>query len=385
MIVDENTKIYVGDSRIKKVAQGDILIFPKGQIFGVRRQISSSSPVWERLEGGVGLVANATHDGTSVRNDFDELYPWNMILSYDYDAANDIITAWYGDDNFKFDGTNGDVLTKIPEFWWKRYIDDGYEYIYISTYPAADFNYSPEFSVARFLTSSRNNTPTSQGGASVWGGAPISYIRQLITTKSSKYSLLDYHYFLIEMLYLVEYANYNSQLVLGTGADAGQRSTGGCNSLGMRSGCTAEHNSVIYRGIEDIYANYLQMIDGLTINAQGYVMISYNPDDYTDLSKHNVTNINLALGGGGWPICTRVSCDEEHALLQIPTAVGGSADSYMCDGVFVTRGSSYTDHALYQVGGSYIYGNICGFWCVCGVNSRESTYGDSGNRFIKYK
>lgn len=75
MIVNKQTKIYVGDSRIKKVNQGEIKIYPLGQIFGVRRQISSSSPAWERLGDAVGLVANATHDGSSVRNDFDELYP----------------------------------------------------------------------------------------------------------------------------------------------------------------------------------------------------------------------------------------------------------------------------------------------------------------------
>jgi hypothetical protein len=45
MIVNKQTKIYVGDSRIKRVKQGEEQIYPLGQIFGVRRQISSSSPV----------------------------------------------------------------------------------------------------------------------------------------------------------------------------------------------------------------------------------------------------------------------------------------------------------------------------------------------------
>ena len=37
-------------------------------IYGVKRELSSSSPTWTRLESGVGLTANATHDGTAVVN-----------------------------------------------------------------------------------------------------------------------------------------------------------------------------------------------------------------------------------------------------------------------------------------------------------------------------
>ena len=56
-----------------------------GHIYGVKRNIESSDPAWERIEDSIGLVANATHDGTEVENDFDNIYPWSDIISYNYD------------------------------------------------------------------------------------------------------------------------------------------------------------------------------------------------------------------------------------------------------------------------------------------------------------
>jgi hypothetical protein len=52
--------------------------------YGISRDITSSSSAWTRTEGSVGLVANATKDGTPVQNDFDSLYPWSDIISYNY-------------------------------------------------------------------------------------------------------------------------------------------------------------------------------------------------------------------------------------------------------------------------------------------------------------
>ena len=87
------------------------------------------------------------------------------------------------------------------------------------------------------------------------------------------------------MLYLVEYADYNSQSILGLGvsdsSNSAQVNTGGCDDLGMKSGCLSNDgkHSVIYRGIENIFGNIWQFVDGLGIKDNvGY--ISYNHNDF---------------------------------------------------------------------------------------------------------
>ena len=93
----------------------------EGHIYGVKRLRSSVVTAWERTDEGRGLTANATKDGTEVQNDFDNLSPWKDIISFNYDSAQQLATAYYGDDNFTFSPSdaNVNVFTKIPQFWYK--------------------------------------------------------------------------------------------------------------------------------------------------------------------------------------------------------------------------------------------------------------------------
>lgn len=187
-------------------------------IYGIKRALSNnSSSAWERTDDAVNLVANATKDGSIVQNDFDTIYPWSDIITYNYDLTNKVITAYYGDSNFSFDGSNGEVLTMIPEFYWKRYRDDTYEYIKISKYAIDGFIKSPAFSVGRYDTSLVDSKSSSRSGVIPDVARNISSFRTLAKALGDGFGQLDYHYFLLQLLYLVEYADYNSQSKLGDG------------------------------------------------------------------------------------------------------------------------------------------------------------------------
>ena len=76
------------------------------------------------------------------------------------------------------------------------------------------------------------------------------------------------------MLYLVEYADYDSQEMLGVGNSyhsgtlgVSPSKSGECNSLGMKSGTLNNDgkHSMIYRVIEDIVGNADQFIDGINL------------------------------------------------------------------------------------------------------------------------
>ena len=89
------------------------------KVYGVRRNIKSSSSAWERIKDSVGLVANAQVGTTAVVNNFDSIYPWSDIITCNYNNTSKKIVAYYGDANFSFTGSNGQVLTIIPEFYYK--------------------------------------------------------------------------------------------------------------------------------------------------------------------------------------------------------------------------------------------------------------------------
>ena len=187
-------------------------------VYGIKRSLNNnSSSAWERTDDAVGLTANAQVGSTAVVNDFDKIYPWSDIISYNYNPTTKQRVADYGDPNFKFDGSNGEVLTYIPEFYWKRYVEDNCEYIKISKYPIEGFNISPAFSVGRYNSSYDGSKLHSKSGVLPEVSQNITTFRTRSKAVGTGFGQMDYHYFLLQMLYLVEYADYNSQSVLGNG------------------------------------------------------------------------------------------------------------------------------------------------------------------------
>ena len=201
--------------------------------YGVR-WAGTSSTVCERLGDAVGLAANA-HKGSvsDVTNDFDNIYPWSGIKTCNIDADGNVL-AYLGEPSFARDGTNGDVMVEIPKFYYKRvktgiaeefwicgtklpgyelhplFIDNGKEVskVFHSVYNASSFTDETDNKVklqsitgvqprvrttrAAFRTYARNK-------GAVWGIEDISCVNAL------------------QLLYLVEYANTNSQSALGIG------------------------------------------------------------------------------------------------------------------------------------------------------------------------
>ncbi len=326
-------------------------------IYGVSREVASSSSAWRRIGASIGLHANATHDGTDVENDFDNLYPYNAIKTVNINDSGEVI-AEYGDANFAFDGTNGEVMTYIPEFYFKREVKDGTETIQISEHHFKGSTHSRAFYIARYTTSA--DTHSISGVASLVN-LTISTFRTQARTKGTGWGLLDYHVFILQMLYLVEYADYNSQAILGQGvcSVSAQVNTGGCDTLGMKSGCLANDgaHSVIYRGVENIFGNIWQFVDGLGIKDNvGYV--SYNPTDYaneTYIAPYSQVGYTNATENGNPKV---LGYDANNPMVMLPTTLDGGSTTGVCDYYWQNTGNRVS-----LFGGSWYYGSYAGLFC----------------------
>lgn len=463
----DTNQIYVTEKEMREAI--DEAISKKGNLYGIKRKVNdNTSPAWERIGDSIGLVAKATKNGETVQNDFDSRYPWSEIISYNYDVIKKKINAYYGDPTFKFDGTNGEVLTRIPEFYWKREIINGYEYIYIADYAIAGFNKSEEFSVGRYdACIDEDGKLHSYSGYSPSTNKNITQHRDAAKLLSDEFCMIDYRYFMLQMLYLVEYANYNSQSQLGNGiigirynandkAIIAQERTntiviatndyfkvgqqiaigttvdgvsickdrtitkiteyskdttegtaitfdgdpvniaigniihacaqkeGGCDSLGMKSGCLANdsQHAVIYRGIENIFGNVFNWIDGLNIqNYQAY--ICRNPKEYIS-DKFEVPYIKL-----GYVNCNekdmyikKLGFDEKNPDIALPIEIGGGAGSSsgMCDFYYSSEGN-----CVALVGGTFLSGSGAGLWYwSCDISSVASAL-NCGARLLKHQ
>lgn len=347
----------------------------EGHIYGVKRLRSSTATAWERTDEGRGLAANATHDGSEVQNDFDNIYPWSDIKSFNYDSAQQLATAYYGDPEFTFSPSdvNVNVFTKIPRFWYKRYIDnEDYERIEIADYAAEGFLESKEFAIARYLYEGSTSSPRSCSGLAPLVSTTGQSYQTGAKSLGNNVCLFDWRALgAIQLLYLVEYADNNSQNTLGKGISSGSRSNSGqLDSLGMKSGCLnndAAH-SVMYRGIEDIFGNVFQLIDGVNINnRQAYVcmdLTKYEFDKY-DGDYIQVGYVNSSSNG----YISKLGYDENYPLLMLPIECSGvNENTEFTDKYWQNTGSRAFRH-----GGNYSNGSDCGlFYAYCGYAASHS-------------
>ena len=389
-------------------------------VYGVSRDTNSTSSEWTRVADSVGLVANAylpadgtvgTATGDDVVNDFDNIYPWSDIKSYNYVAIDKKITAWYGDSNFKFDGSNGEVLTFIPGFYYKREVVDGIEYQYISKYELEGYSYSEPFSVGRYKMSKSNaGTSVSNSndaktelmgvpdtdvfrGRSVSGISPKVYgrigeFRESASTLGSEFSIMDYHYFVLQMLYLVEYADYDAQAKLGMGVvNTGSTVTmGGTNELGMNSGCLVNDgaHSMIYRGIEDIFGNVYEFIDGINIkDYQAYINYDFRTywsdtfdGDYKPLGYVNAN-------GAGY--ITKIGYDSNNPLIGLPTVVTSDWTDTDYNASIKDGYNSTSGERILVAGGACNNVNGSGLWLSVANVGSNNYGGNVGSRLVRHQ
>ena len=460
----DGTQIYVTEAEMNSAIKEAIT--KKGNLYGIKRKVNdNTSSAWERIEDSIGLVANATKNGEAVQNDFDSRYPWSEIISYNYDVTNKKINAYYGDPTFKFDGTNGEVLTRIPEFYWKREIIDGYEYIYIADYAIAGFNKAEQFSIGRYdACIDEDGKLHSFSGYSPSTNKTITQHRAAAELLSDEFNMIDYRYFLLQILYLVEYANNNSQAQLGNGITAvrynssdaaliagentntiviptntyfkvgqqiaigttvdgvsickdrtiteieeySQNTTegtaitfdgdpvtiavgniihacaqkeGGCDSLGMKSGCLSNdsQHAVIYRGIENIFGNVFNWVDGINIkDCQAY--ICYDPSQYvSDKFETPYEKLGYINSKTNNTYVKTTGYDEKHPMVALPIEGGAGSSSGYCD--YYT--CSETGNRVALVGGYFYNGVGAGLWYWSCYSSATISYLNCGARLLK--
>ena len=389
-------------------------------VYGVKRNTSATSTAWERVGDSIGLEANAVLPASSttvadigVVNDFDNIYPWSEIRSYNYNANTRKVTAWYGEANFKFDGSNGEVLTYIPGFYYKREVVDGVEYQYISKYEQEGYSYSEPFSVGRYKmsggvdahhtssggvdahhtssgggsnTSNKNSNgyielmsfgpgSSSFTGKSINGVYPSAYanlptFRESASKLGTDFSILDYHYYVLQMLYLVEYADYDSQAKLGKGVteNDGAIIMGETDSLGMKSGCLVNDgkHSMIYRGIEDIYGNTADFLDGINIkDYQAYINYDFTTykSDVFDGNYRALGYVNKSLGDdGGYGWITKLGYDSNNPLIGLPIDVDANNTDFNNPSGIKDGYGARPGELILVVGGAYANSLYAGLW-----------------------
>lgn len=347
------------------------------KIYGISRDITTSSPVWARTDEAAGMTATASVGTIAGASDFDNCYPWSGIVRETL--------------------STGDVMVKIPKFYFQRYREGNIENIRIADKKTIGFELHPAFKhagvevdyiyVGAYKTS-RNNKSVS--GASPQVSQTRATFRSNAKAKGAGWSLWDVAVLsAIQMLMLVEFATNNMQSAIGRGYcdsnSATAISTGSCNSVANLTGRPAGTDGkvdVVWRGIEGLWGNVWEWVDGVNWKDGAYYVCN-DPSKYADDTATNYTALSFR-GSTNWSssYITKEGLDagdNEHVML--PAAAGnGSESTYDCDACWSSTGS--TSWRVCQHGGDCRDGSKCGLFTASLKDTSSSSNSSIGSRLL---
>lgn len=313
-------------------------------------------------------------------------------------------------------GTDGQVMTEVPEFW-SKYSYSGTEHTwmiskeqfngasrsdafyknsawvknrYMSAYEGSmwDATDSQMVSDAEAIT---NMYAAGDKLCSITGQCPKvnetrAEFRVMADNRNPGAGWRQMDYDLtsaIQLLYLVEYADFNSQSTIGMGrteliggtwtADSYIGRTGKSNSDGNGTNSVGGNTNdayITYRGIENFFGNIWKWMDGINIGGpeagdDHKIYVCNNDTHFADDTWSEYTYIVTVVGGTN---------DYQKTLSQIsrgfiPATVGGTSSTYICDYYYQDNG-----WRVALLGGAADGGARAGVFClhVAGASSYAS-------------
>ena len=361
-----------GDTIVEKDPDGywriteapeDIPVEPP-KIFGIQRDITNPSPEWTRTGDAVGMTATASVGNTAGRSDFDKCMPWAGMVRETL--------------------STGDVMVKIPKFYYRRYREGNIEHIEIADKPVEGFSVHPSFNhtgqekdfiyIGAYKTSSNNK---SISGATPQVNQLRSVMRNNAHSKGEGWNIIDISALsAIQMLFLVEYATNDSQKAIGRGYVDGNSSilqTGTCDNVLNLTGVPTGTNGkvdVIYRGIEGLWGNIREWVDGINFNNRE-IWVCNNPSQYADDISTNYTKLSYNLINNTGYI-TELGIDQgENKHIMLPFNSGGSNSTYYPD--YVNGNINNRTWRVLNISGGLQGNSDAGLFCsYCDFGSMNS-------------
>lgn len=358
------------------------------KIFGVVWTYSNSSTILTRItktndpnnyvNTDIATSPSPAVGTGSGSSPFDDYMPWKGMD--EYNIINNTIGAKRGESSFS--RSSNDVMVYIPEFYYKVVNDSGFSkrYFYIANKAATGFEKHPGSGryIGRYNTILGNYSHT---GSSPYVNTSRATARSEARGKGSKWALYDYaSWCAVWLLYIVEYADWNSQSKIGMGwvdNHGSSIASGGTDSMTYHTGRASGPDgstAVQYRHIENPWGNVLEWIDGINFSSDT-IYICTDISKYADNTSTNYTNIGAKAQSPGYISATGYSSASPWSFY--PTSVSGSETTYISD-----YATSYFGWSVLSVGGKGNDGSKAGLFCFYTSYSSDVTTTDAGSRLI---
>ena len=274
--------------------------------------------------------------------------------------------------NFKEDGTasvltgaDGNVMVEIPKHYIKVETVGNVDSFSISLTPEVGYVLDPAFLKwngtamvevpYRYFRAYKgfvsNDKLLSVSGVTPTRSQTIATFRTQAMANGAGWHLTDWNLLnTIKRLCYIEFCDFIVTKYLGNGNDTGNdhgMTTGQSNALGNRSSNINHNNTYMsYRGIENMYADLCEAVDGVNVNNyQFYVNGKYSTFQSDVFTGDYVAKGPLTASSNGLIKRCAVSVDGGF----IPTVVGGSTTTFYGDNTWSATG----DRVVFYGGEAY--------------------------------
>lgn len=298
------------------------------------------------------VPAVGTGSGSSP---FDSYMPWMGMEEYCASLVGSAppreVSALYkkGEDGFERTNPNKPVFVKIPEFYYKiervgsifrYYVADG-PVDGLSLHPGSGDNYLGRYEAGEASSGTMGLILASYSGTTPSVSKTRSTFRDYARNMASGFQLRDIAaWCAYDLLYLVEYADFNSQEKIGPGIvnATAVHKTGETDAMVYHTGRanSGDNAAVQYRGIENPWGNVSEFIDGINILTQ-VAYICTEPESYADDTTDNYKSSGFTTPDSGFIKELGFSSGFPWALLPDTTG-GGSSTTYIPDFVYSSLG-----------------------------------------------
>ena len=287
----------------------------------------TSTTVWSRTDEATSFVNPTPYraGATNYGSPFDNLYPWSGMVRVTDAVAGELVA--------------------IPKFWYKWTKSGNSLKLQIADKETDGFHVSPAHAdrgdgkgerdivyIGRYHCNTNNYK--SQSGVKPKANIMRSTARTSIHSLGSNIWQSDIQMRMtIWMLYLVEFADWNSQKTIGKGCgnNSATENMGYTDSMPYHTGTTlASRDSyglgTQYRYIEGLWDNVYDWGDGCYYNSNGLNIIN-TPSSFSD----NSGGTAVGVPSSGWPSAFTVATVAGLEWVIYPTASGGSETTYSAD------------------------------------------------------
>lgn len=390
------TFVFEGDKNYSEARYSEkIVVESLTSVFGVSWDSSNPSTALTRLTKANDPNKLVTVDITtepvpavgtgSGSSPFDSYMPWMGMEEYTLNNETGRVSAKKGDPGFTRTNINLPVMVKIPEFYYKiervgsifrYYVADG-PVDGLSLHPGSGDNYLGRYEAGEASSGTMGPILASYSGKTQSVSKTRSEFRDRARNMASGFQLRDIAaWCAYDLLYLVEYADWDSQKKIGPGIvnDTAAHKTGETDAMVYHTGRanSGDNSAVQYRGIENPWGNVWEWVDGINFNNYAPVICT-DPTKYADDTTTNYTVAGVPLGGSGSTKTLGISTNLPWAYL--PREPGGSETTYIPDSM-----NSSSAWKVLMVGGSRGNSSAAGLFCFHAGNSSSSSGVSIGTR-----